>query len=160
LDFLPRLAGGKFDPVHHEYFQSADQVFLHHGNNTLIALSSNLSAGKNVIFSQYSLGNSNEDGALLEQLLKDLNVRYKIVDFSLYDTDVPSPKNKYTVQLDGIYHLETDQQVTDGMLNYFQGWYYDDSGAVVQGGGEFLLTLPGISSVYYIPSPILKLRLP
>lgn len=164
LDLLPRLDGGKFDTNYYEYFQSADQVFLHHGNNTLIALSSNLSSGKNVIFSQYSLGNSNEDGVLLEQLLKDMSVKYEIIDFSLYDTYIPSPTNKYIARFDGIYDgiyiVETNQQVMDGIFNYFKSWYYDDSAVVVQGGGDYLFTFPGISTVYYIPSPVLKLNLP
>lgn len=162
LDLLPRLEGGKFDPRHFEYFQSADQVFLHHGNNTLIALSYNLSSGTNVVFSQYSLGNSNEEGALLEQLLKDMSVKYEIVDLSLYDTDVPSPTNKYIARFDGIYLADTNPPILirRGAFNYFKSWFYDDSAVIVQGGGDYLFNFPGISTVYYIPSPVLKLNLP
>jgi hypothetical protein len=46
------------------------------------------------------------------------------------------------------------------MFGYFEGWFYDESGVIVHGGGYHLITLPGISSIYYIPSPVLKLKLP
>jgi len=158
---------GKFDTIYYEYFQSADKVFIHHRKNVVIALSSSLSEDINVIFFQSSLGTRSEgykNGELLEQLLKDLSVNYEIIDFSLYDTYIPSPTNKYIARFDGIYDgiyiVETNEQVIDGIFNYFKSWYYDDSAVIVQGGGDYLLTLPGISSVYYIPSPVLKLKLP
>ena len=38
LTWLPRLEGGKFDPEYFAYFQSAEQVFIDHTENRLIAL--------------------------------------------------------------------------------------------------------------------------
>lgn len=156
LTWLPLKRGG-FDPQYYEYIKSADQVFLHHRENRIVALSSDLGQGKNVILFRSGTGNNGEP---LEQLLEDLSVNYKIIDFSLYDVDVPSPKNKYVARFDGIYITKTNQIITSGMYNYFRGWYYDDSAIVVQAGGNYLITLPGLSSIYYIPSPILKLNLP
>lgn len=161
LTWYPR-SEGEFDPKYYEYFQSADEVFIHHGKNILIALSSDLNENKNFILSQSILIVHNEDykmGELLERLLKDLSVNYEIVDFSLFDTDVPSPKNKYIARLDGIYLVETNQEVADGMINYFKGWYYDESGVIVEGYGYYLFTLPGTTSVFHISSPVLKLNL-
>ena len=165
LTWLPRLEGGKFDPKYFAYFQSAKQVFIDRTEDRLIALDSDFRQHpeKNVIFSGSSLGRvtSNTSGELLEQLMKDLGVDYEIVDFSRYDANVPSPTGKYIVHYDGIYISGTNTQVlTSGMGHYFRGWYYDESGVVVQGGGYSLITLPGTSSFYYIPSPVLKLRLP
>ncbi len=160
LNWLP-LKDGKFDPQYYDYIKSADQVFLNHRMQSVIVLSSDLGQGRNVIFRKSSL-DTQEWGERLELLLRKLIVRYEIIDFSLYHTGVPSPTNKYIARFDGIYLTKTNQLVpTDGgMFGYFRGWYYDESGLVVQGGGYHLMTLPGISSIYYVPSPVLKLRLP
>jgi len=167
LTWLPRLEGGKFDPKYFAYFQSAEKVFIHHSNEKLIALSSNFNedSNRNVIFSQSSLGASsdgNERGRLLEELMKNLGVDYEIVDFVLYYTDVTSPTNKYVARSDGLYLSETNPPilVKKDMFGYYKSWYYDDSGIIVQGGGYYLMTLPGISSIYYVPSPVIKLHLP
>ena len=80
-------------------------------------------------------------------------MNYEIIDFSLYNAE-------YIARFDGIYLARTNQRITSGMYNYFRGWYYDDSAIIVQGNGDYLLTFPGVSSVFYVPSPVLKLRLP
>ncbi len=157
LTWLP-LKDGAFDPKYYEYIKSANQVFLHHGENIVIALSLDLSQGKNVVLFK-SLG-TGKNGEKLNQILSDLDVNYEIIDFSLYNADVPSPTNKYIARFDGIYLARTNQRITSGMYNYFRGWYYDDSAIIVQGNGDYLLTFPGVSSVFYVPSPVLKLRLP
>ncbi|HRK89188.1 MAG TPA: hypothetical protein PK152_08645 [Anaerolineales bacterium] len=160
LNELP-LKDGRFDPKYYEYIKSADHVFLHHRMQSVIGLSSDLERGGNVIFRKSSL-DTEEWGERLENLLKELGIKYEIIDFSLYHTNIPSPENKYYAGFDGIYLMETNQRipVNAGMFGYFRGWYYDESGVVVQDSGDYLLTLPGISNVYYIPSPILKLNLP
>jgi len=38
MTWLPLLNGNKFDPKYFAYFQSAEQVFIHHTENRLIAL--------------------------------------------------------------------------------------------------------------------------
>jgi hypothetical protein len=162
LNLLPRLEGGKFDPKYYSYFQSAEQVFIHHSKYTLIALSSDFRQHpeRNVVFSKTPSGNF-KNGEVLRQLMNNLGVDYEIVDFSLQYADVPSPTGKYVVRNDGIYLSKTNMPVvTRGMEHYFRGWYSDESGVVVQGVGYSLITLPGTSSFYYIPTPILKLRLP
>jgi len=161
LDWLPRLEGGKFDPKNYAYIRSAEQVFLHHSENTLIALSADFRDNLNgrVIFSGYSI--ASEDGNLLELLLKDLGKDYEIVDFSLRYAEVPSPTGRYIVRADGIYLSETNAPiVTRGMASSFNGWYYDESGVILRRGGYYLITLPGAASYFYIPGPLLKLRLP
>lgn len=160
LNELP-IKDGRFDPKYYEYIKSADQVFLHHRMQSVIGLSSDLDQGGNVIFRKSSL-DTEEWGERLENLLKELDVKYKIIDFSLYHTDIPSPRNKYYVGFDGIYLMETNQPISvdAGMFGYFIGWYYDESGIVVKEAGDYLFTFPGISNIYYVPSPIIKLRLP
>ncbi len=166
LDLSPRLVDKTFDPKYYSYFKSAGQVFIHNTENTLIALSLNFRQHpeENVVFSQSSLGSSNEgykNGELLAQLMKNLGVDYEVVDFSLYSGDVPSPTGKYIVSYDGIYISETNIQIgTSGMANYFKGWYYDESGVVVHDAGHNLLPVPGGGGIFFIRGPVLKLRLP
>jgi hypothetical protein len=156
LDTLPRLEGGKFDPKNYAYIQSAQYIYIHHSKNTLVALSSDFRTNPNgrVVFS--------DSAGELVQLAKSFNINYEIIDFKLYDTNIPSPENKYYAGFDGVYLTETNQRISvnAGMFGYFRGWYYDESGVVVQDSGDYLLTLPGISNIYYVPSPILKLNLP
>ncbi|MBL8050392.1 MAG: hypothetical protein JNM46_04145 [Anaerolineales bacterium] len=160
LDTLPRLEGGKFDPQNYSYIQSAQYIYIHHSKNTLIALSSDFRTNPNgrIIFSGFAINTDYAEG--LVQLTKSFNMDYEIIDFRLYRTDVTSPTNKFVARFNGIYLSKTNQRITSGMYNYFRGWYYDDSAIVVQDGGDYLLTLPGISYIYYIPSPTLKLNLP
>lgn len=166
LGLLPRLEGGKFNPKYYAYFQSAEQAFIHHSKDTLITLSSDFRYNPNgrVIFSQSYLASFSDgykNGELLVQLMSDLGITYEIMDLSLHYADALSPTGKYTVRGDGIYLSETNTPVMIRDMGwYFKGWYYDESGVVYQGGGYSLITLPGVSSLYYIPSPILKLRLP
>ena len=164
MTWLP-LLNSKFDPKNFAYIKSAEQVFIDHEVQRLIALAPDFRQhpGENVIFSESSLGSVeySEKGKLLEQLMKNLGKGYEIVDFSLNYADVPSPTGRYILRGDGIYLSETNTPVvTRDMGWYFKGWYYDESGVIVQGGGYSLITLPGTSSFYYIPPPVLKLRLP
>lgn len=161
LGRLPRLEGGKFDPKYYVYFQSAEQVFIHHSENTLIALTSDFRTNQNgrVVLSLYS--NTLENGKLLEQLMKNLGVDYEIVDFSLYDVDVPSPAGRFYVHYDGIYISGTNTPiVTRNMGVYFRGWYYDESAVIFQGPEYFLVSNTLIGSHYPHPRPVLKLSLP
>lgn len=168
LDTLPRLEGGKFDPKNYAYIESAQYVYIHPSENTLIALSSNFRVNQNsrVIFSGFAIGA--DHAKALIQLMKSFNRVYENIDLSTTRySDIPSPTGKYVVRNDGVYFSGTNapiinRQYSGGrfMGGYFSGWYYDESAVVVQGTGHYLLTLPGISSIYYIPSPVLKLRLP
>ncbi|KXK10599.1 MAG: hypothetical protein UZ14_CFX002003207 [Chloroflexi bacterium OLB14] len=142
LDTLPRLEGGKFDPKNYAYIQSAQYIYIHHSKNTLVALSADFRTNPNsrVVFS--------DSAEELVQLIKNLNMNYELIDFRLYDTDIPSPTNKHVARFDGIYLTQTNQRITSGMYNYFKGWYYDDSAIIVQDGGDYLLTFPGLSSIF------------
>jgi hypothetical protein len=165
LTWLPLLNGNKFNPKYYAYFQSAEQIFIDHSENTLVALSPTFRQHPegNVFFSQYSLesGSSAKKGELLEQLTKNLGVDYEIVDFSLKYTDVPSPTGRYIVRGDGIYLSEANTPVvTRDMGWYFRGWYYDESGVVFQEGAGYLFNFLESQGYYRIPSPLLKLRLP
>ncbi|MBX3035696.1 MAG: hypothetical protein KF758_02175 [Anaerolineales bacterium] len=163
LMLLP-LKDGKFDPKNFAYFQSAENIYIHHYKNLLIALPSNFREHPEnaVVISQFAFasGASMEKGKYLEKLMKDINLEYEIIDFTLYDTDSPSPLSNYIARFDGIYLTRTNQKITSGVFNYFKGWYYDDSAIIVQDGGDYLLIFPGVSSIFYVPSPILKLKLP
>lgn len=163
LNLLPRLEGGKFDPKYYSYFQSAEQVFIHHSKYTLIALSSDFRQHpeRNVVFSKTPSGNF-KNGEVLTQLMNNLGVDYEIVDFSLYYADVPSPTGRYIVRDDGIYLSGTNiPVVARDMVLYFRGWYPDESGVVVWEAGYPLINFGAFGGRYfYIPGPILKLRLP
>jgi hypothetical protein len=154
LDLLPRLEGFKFDPQYYAYFQTAEKVFIHHSENTLIALSPDFRQHpeRNVIFSQYALsqGTNPKKGELLGQLMKDLGKDYEIVDLSTTQyVDIPSPTGRYVVRNDGIYLSGTNTPVVTRqymggrfMGGYFKSWYYDESGLVVQGGPTYLISSP------------------
>ena len=166
LGLLPRLEDRKFDPKNFSYIESADMIFIHHYYGALIALPSDFreSPGNAVILYEYPFSPdlSLPNGMLLEQVTNDLGLDYEVVDFSVSSAEVPSPTKKYIVRSDGVYLAGTNQLIrgVGGMNNYFRSWYYDESAVIVQGGGDYLFTFPGISSVYYIPSPVLKLNLP
>jgi hypothetical protein len=162
LDTLPRLEGGKFDPKNYTYIQSAQSIYIHHSKNTLVALSADFRTNPNgrVVFS--------DSAEELVQLIRNFNMQYEHLDLSTTRyADIPSPTGKYVIRNDGIYLSGTDtpivtREYTGGrfMGGYFTGWYYDESGVVVQETGYYLFTFPGISSIYYVPSPILRLNLP
>lgn len=162
LDTLPRLEHGKFNPKNYAYIQSAQYIYIHHSENTLVALSDDFRTNPNsrVVFS--------DSAEELVQLTKIFNIQYEHLDLSTTRyADIPSPTNKYVIRNDGIYFSGSDfsivnREYTGGrfMGGYFKSWYYDETAVVVQEGGYYLFTFPGISSVYYVPSPILKLNLP
>jgi hypothetical protein len=173
LDRLPRLEHGKFDPKYYAYLQSAGQVFLHHTEYTAIALAPDFRQHRegNVIISEDSFGlvTYSEKGKLFEQLMKDLGVDYEIVDLSLQYADIPSPTGRYIVRKDGIYHSGTNTPVVTREYtgkhfigDYFESWYYDESGVVLWEAGYYLINFgPDLGGgYYYIPGPVLKLRLP
>lgn len=173
LDLLPRLEGGKFDPKNYTYFQSAQYIYIDHEKNTLIALSSNFrqQPGNSAIFSEFSLGIQSEphqDGARLDALMQNLGLEYITIDLSLEYTDVHSPMGNYTVRYDGIYDLVTNSIImtpqyagrNHSLEYFFKGWYYDETGIVVQEVEPFLFTSPILGSYYLIPKPVLKLLLP
>ncbi len=171
LNLLPRLEGFKFDPKYFSYFQTADYVFIHHSENSLISFSSDFRAtsGTKVIFSQYALsqGDNVKKGTLLENLLKDLGVGYEVIDLSTTRySDIPSPKDTYIVRDSGIYFSETDtpivtREYTGGyfMDGYFKSWYYDESGVVVSEGTTYLINSSLFGTYYPISKPVLKLLL-
>lgn len=83
-----------------------------------------------------------------------------MVDLSLDFTNVPSPTGKYVVREYGIYLSRTNKQVKPlSMLYYFKGWYYDESGVVVQESPTHWIRSPFIGAHYKLYNPVLKLRL-
>lgn len=167
LDWLPRLDGFKFDPQYYAYFQTAENIFIHHSKNVLIALSSDFRQHpeRNVVFSQFTLSQSTNSGKgeLLEQLMKDLGKDYEVIDLSTTrSADVSSPTGKYVARNDGIYLSATNTRVVTRqyMSDYLKGWYYDESGVVVQEGATLLDFSYFGHAQYVFNHPILKLRLP
>lgn len=164
LGWLPRLDDYTFDINNYSYFQPADQVFIHHSKNVLIALSSDFRKDieERVVISQYVLesGLDAEHGMVLEQLMKDLNFSYETIDFSLRYVDAPSPMRKYIVRNDGVYLSKTNTLIVRRDMGfYFRGWYYDESGVVFQEPGYFLISGALTGSHFPFPRPILKLYL-
>jgi hypothetical protein len=176
LNQMP-LLDKKFDPKNYRYFQSAEQVFILQDKNRVIALSPDFrqSPEGNVIYRKSSPNSDVKDGAMVEELMNDLGVKYKIVNFSnsyyydlgvhLYfsDADIYSPTGKYVVRDNGIYFSETNNVVVFRDMSDFQGWYYDESAVVLRLEGYYLIDINGAfgSSLryFYIPGPTLKLRL-
>ncbi len=159
LDWFPQL-DNQFNPQYYKYLQTAEKVFLHHSKNVLIALATDFRHHPkgNVII--HALAPSAEYGEVFEKLMKDLGVDYQIVNFLYGDADVPSPTGRYIVRGDGIYLSEANTlAIPDDW--YFRGWYYDESGVVIQGGGSDLISAPlGGGVRLSVFSPVLKLRLP
>ncbi|MBI5823542.1 MAG: hypothetical protein HZB18_05900 [Chloroflexi bacterium] len=167
LNQMPRLEGNKFDPKYYAYFQSAEQVFILQESGKVIALSPDFRQNPdgNVIYFLPSGSGAFGDGKILEKLMNDLGVKYKIVDFSypyFYDTDLLSPTGKYIVWDNGIYLSQTFNVVLKRDMSDFQGWYYDESAVVLRRRGYYLIDITFESSLelFYIPGPTLKLRLP
>ncbi len=172
LDLLPRLEDGYFDSKYLIYLQSAQQVFIHHSKNTLIALSPDFRqhTKNSVVFSQYSLegGADAENGQLLEQLMKELGIDYEIIDpTNTVYAGLLSPTGKYVVRNDGIYLSETNMPIvtseyTSGRLTGgdFKSWYYDESAVVAQETASYLIYDPFFGPYFRIFTPVLKLNLP
>ncbi len=166
LSRLP-LKDGKFDTQYYRFFQSAERIFIDHDEYRAIALAPDFRHHPegNVILSEISLGDI-DDGKLLEQLMKDLKVNYEVVDFthSYAYPDVPSPTGKYIVSGhdNNIYLSGTDALILRTSNSYFIGWYYDESGVIIQEGTTYLqpALLPESSPGFPVLHPILKLRMP
>jgi len=161
LTILPRLKDGKFNPDNYAYIQSAERVFIHASKNNLIALSANFRTNQNgrVIFSDYHI--KTDDPEFLENLMRSWGMDYRVVDLSLYHNNVLSPTGKYVVRNDGVYLSKTNKEVeTRYMEYYFKGWYYDESGVVVQEHRTHWIETHYFGSYYELYNPILKLRLP
>lgn len=176
LNQMP-LLDKKFDSKYYTYFQSAEQVFILQDHNTVIALSPDFRQNPegNVIYHKSPPNSDVKDGAIVEKLMNDLGVKYKIVDFSSSyyydlgrhyssDSDVYSPTGRYIVRDNGIYLSKTNTVVLNRKMSDFKGWYYDESGVVVQERGYYLIDIGGAFGgsleYFYIPGPTLKLRLP
>jgi hypothetical protein len=159
LTLLPGLKDGEFNPDNYAYIQSAENVFIHPSENELIALSTNFRTNQNgrVIFSGYAI--TTDDDRFLENLMRSWEMDYRVVDLSLDYADVPSPTGKYVARKYGIYLSRTNKKVV-GTPGYFKGWYYDESGVVVQEWTTSWIRSPWFGAHYTIYNPILKLRLP
>lgn len=171
LTDLTAWSGQPKPPDYVPYFQSADQVFVHHGNNRAIALPPDFpqhpEEGVILYKSQLNSETDFENGEALEIIMKDLGMQYENIDYSLRYADLPSPTGKYVVRNDGIYFSGMNTPVVTPeyagvrfLGGYFRGWYYDESGVVVQRYSSFLISNSLIGSHYPIPEPVLKLRLP
>ncbi|MBX3035698.1 MAG: hypothetical protein KF758_02185 [Anaerolineales bacterium] len=171
LTWLP-LKDNKFDPKNYTYIETAEQVYLHHTKNRVIALTYNFRENpeNNVIFSQSSLGGSptTENGRLLERLLRELEINYEVIDLSLQYADVPSPNENYVVSNNGIYTLGTNTLIVpveftgrkNSLRNYFKSWYFDEHGIIVQEVTDYLINSPLLGTHFPIRAPILKVNLP
>jgi len=171
LTWLP-LKDGKFNIQNYSYFQSAENIYIDHKQRILIALPHDFQnlPERGVIFHESSLGVEEElhqDGAQLDRLMQNLGLKYITVDLSLEYTDVPSPTSRYTVRNDGVYELKTNSIIMTpqyagrnySLKDFFKGWYYDETGLVVQEVEPFLFSHPFLGSYYLIPKPVLKLPL-
>ncbi|MBI5825974.1 MAG: hypothetical protein HZB18_18255 [Chloroflexi bacterium] len=170
---LAPLKNGDFDIQNYRYIKSAEQVFLHHSKNELIALAPNFRQDpkQNVILSQYSLefGANSEHGEVLVQLMRNLEVNYEIVDLSLQYVEVFSPTGKYIASTDGIFLSGADTPLIPGEYTrgYYAGkggsfisWYYDESGIVFTQGEYYYIQDSLYGSHFPLPRPILKMKLP
>ena len=148
-------------PDYVPYFESAGQIFIHHGNNRAIALPLNLQQNpeKGVIL--YRSAQNMESGESIENLMKDLGVPYENIDYSLQYVEIPSPSGRYIARREGIYFSKTGAPLmTDKNIMYrFVGWYYDESGVAYNAGGKCYFSIL-LSCLYHIPGNVLKLNLP
>ena len=148
------------------YFQSAEQIFISRQKNRAIALPPDFRQNPkgSVILYKNSLttGEDFEDGELLEIIMNDLGLDYKIVDSSFRYSDATSPSRKYVARHDGIYLSGTNALILDTPDSSFTSWYYDESGVVIQEYPIYLqpILLPQGSPGFPVLHPILKLNMP
>ena len=148
-------------PDYVPYFQSAEQIFIHHGYNRAIALPLNFPQNLEKAVILYKNEQNTENGESIEILMKDLKVKYENIDYSLRYIEIPSPNGRYIASREGVYFSETGAPLmTDKNIMYrFVGWYYDESGIVYNAGREcYLIILT--NCLYGIPGNVLKLNLP
>ncbi|MCQ3954331.1 hypothetical protein FBQ83_06730 [Chloroflexi bacterium CFX5] len=164
------LKDGKFNIQNYSYFQSAENIFINHEREILIAMPPDFrnQPGESVIFEEGTLGiveERHQSGTHLDALMQNLGLNYTTIDLSLEYTDVPSPTGRYTIKSDGIYEIKTGSIIMTpqyagrnySLKGYFKGWYYDETGIVVQEVEPLLFSHPFLGSYYIIPKPVLKL---
>lgn len=172
-DFDTVLDNGDLNPDLFPYFTEAEQVFVSYEYNATIALAPNFHQNpkRNIYFNQSSFGQGArpENGELLVKLLNDLQVDYKIIDFSIRYVDQISPTGKYVIRdfgsRDGIYYAGTDTPlilvtIRNDILGAFAGWYYDERSIVLALGRYFYSTGNPWGRSFSFPGPILKFNLP
>jgi len=154
----------EYDP----YFQSAEKIFLHHGNNEAIALPRGFMTTSTTGVILHMSGQDAKPGQILEMYLEGLGVEYQIIDYSLENVEVSSPSGKYVATGNGIFFTGSDTSLLPAAYNDypnrwgprdFISWYYDDSGVVYTQGAYYYYN-GLLSSRFRIPRPILKLNLP
>ncbi len=168
------LDNGELNPIFIKYLTEAEQIFIHPTRNRLIILAPNFRQknGESIIISlsDFSLMSSEiSDTEVVINLLRNLQVDYKIIDFSLKYAGMPSPTGKYIARNDGIYYAGTDTPLLLEYLgasaydmNSFNGWYYDERSIVFTLGkySYKIISIPGLVEYIYFPRPVLKLNLP
>lgn len=155
------------------YFQSAEQIFLHHQENRAIALPPDFTDSSSGGVILYMSQPDTKNGQVLETFLKDLKVDYEVIDLSLRYTEVPSPTGKYIASEDGIFLSgESNPLIPSEYTSSYYGhsgrsfirsfisWYYDESGFVFTQGEYYYIYDSLIGSHFPLPRPILKLNIP
>lgn len=147
-----------------DYFQSADQVFVHRGWQIAVATVTDFRhhPERNVVLHQIYLDPEFDNGdELLIEFLNMYNVNYQIIDVDLINKDNYSPLGNYLVRGDGV-HLKDDHLIMDRRAwgGNFKGWYYDDSAIIVQPSTDWLISIADLGNLFRIPQPVLKVRLP
>jgi hypothetical protein len=160
---LMDLTGWYGQPKHPDYihyFQSAEKVFVHHGFNRAIALPPNFPKTPAVGVILYESPQTMENGASIEFLMKELEVKYENIDYSLRYVNIFSPTGKYFANREGIYLSDTNIPIPmpQHIMYRFTGWYYDESGIIYNEYGKcYLIILT--TCLYHIPGNVLKLNL-
>lgn len=144
------------------YFQSAEQIFISRQKNTAIALPPDFRQNPKSGVVLYKNDLDLENGEMLEMIMNDLRVDYKIVNYSYYYNTASSPTMKYEARNNKIYLSGTDALILDISNLSFIGWYYDESGIIAQEWPTYLqpVLLPESSPGFPVFHPILKLRMP
>jgi hypothetical protein len=153
--------GDPAPPDYVPYFQSAEQIFIHHGYNRAIALPPDFRQNPEKGVVLYKHEQNTKNGESIEILMKESEVNYENIDYSLQYIEISSPNGRYVASREGIYLSETGTpiQIPEYIMYRFVGWYYDESGIIYNAGFKCYFSIL-LSCLYYIPGNVLKLSLP
>lgn len=156
----------------------ADQVFLTPNYGTVVVLMHNFFTNQGQGFTFDRSDFPKWDTNQIEQFLQENNVNYQTI-LASFPGEAVSPDGRFVARADGIYLVETGQEIVEGHSSRglvhtirgrdfsVRGWTYDGSGVIysnflnpclIQLGYPFADGPP--ACFFEVPQPILKLKLP
>lgn len=152
--------------------QAKDIFLLNEYGDTLVALSPDFPASSELNFYINRFGVAGDAFNRLEQFLQDNDIAYENIPFR-FQNEVVSPNGKLVARADGIYSVETGQQIVEMIPTsstreqaLINGWTYDSSAVLYSYSGYPCVIETGIPMMdgticlFKVPQPVLKLKAP